>query len=250
MPTYRNDLAMSRNNLGLLLAGLGKRAEAEGEYRKALAILEKLAAEFPAVPDYQIGLGGSYCNLGILIRDRGQAADSLEWFARAIRTLTPVHKREPRNVRARQYLRNSHWSRAQALDQLHKSAEAVKDWDRVIELSTKAEQGWFHALRATSLLQAGQAAEAVTEVAELTKQSNWNAGQWYDFACVYAVASGKIAEKKQVYADRAMELLQKAVKAGWKNAAHMRKDTDLDAIRNRDDFNKLLAELEKPAEKK
>jgi cytochrome c5 len=99
-------------------------------------------------------------------------------------------------------------------------------------------------------------AEAVAEVTELTAPganatglAKWNAGQWYDFACVYAVASGNPgapgADKKQEYADRAIELLQKAVKAGYKDAAHMAKDTDLDALREREDFKKLMAELEK-----
>jgi hypothetical protein len=41
-----------------------------------------------------------------------------------------------------------------------------------------------------------------------------------------------------------MELLQKAVQAGFKDAAHMAKDTDLDPLREREDFKKLLTELE------
>ena len=41
-----------------------------------------------------------------------------------------------------------------------------------------------------------------------------------------------------------MDLLQKAVKAGYKDAAHMKKDPDLDPLRAREDFKKLLAELE------
>jgi hypothetical protein len=41
-----------------------------------------------------------------------------------------------------------------------------------------------------------------------------------------------------------MELLQKAGKAGNKDAAHMKKDTDLDPLRGREDFKKLLTELE------
>ena len=85
----------------------------------------------------------------------------------------------------------------------------------------------------------------VAEVAELTKNAKWNSGQWYNFACVCAVASGKSADKKQEYADRAMDLLQTAVKAGWSDAAHMAKDTDLDPIRGRDDFKKLIEELAK-----
>jgi hypothetical protein len=87
--------------------------------------------------------------------------------------------------------------------------------------------------------------EAVAEVADLTKSERWDADQWYDFACVYAVASGKIDGKKQEFGDRAMDLLQRAVKAGFKDAAHIAKDTDLDPLRDRDDFKKLLADLEK-----
>ena len=65
----------------------------------------------------------------------------------------------------------------------------------------------------------------------------------YDFACIYSIASGKIQDKKQLYADRAMELLRKAVQAGYQNGPHLAKDTDFDLLRNREDFKKLLAEL-------
>ena len=47
-----------------------------------------------------------------------------------------------------------------------------------------------------------------------------------------------------------MALLQQAVKGGFKDDAHMKQDTDLDPLRDREDFKKLMAELEKPAEKK
>ena len=46
-------------------------------------------------------------------------------------------------------------------------------------------------------------------------------------------------------ADRAMQWLHKAVQAGYKDAAHMKSDADLDALREREDFKELLAELQK-----
>jgi hypothetical protein len=64
----------------------------------------------------------------------------------------------------------------------------------------------------------------------------------YGFACVYSVASGKSTDKRQEYADQALDLLHRAAKAGFK-AAHIAKDPDLDPLRGRDDFKKLLAEL-------
>jgi hypothetical protein len=40
-----------------------------------------------------------------------------------------------------------------------------------------------------------------------------------------------------------MALLREAVKQGFTDAAYMKKDPDLDSLRGRADFQKLLAEL-------
>ena len=85
----------------------------------------------------------------------------------------------------------------------------------------------------------------MAEFDELTKSSDWTADQWYSFATVYAVASNKIADKKKEYAGRAMELLHKAVAAGFDQAALMAKDTNLDSLRDREDFKKLVNSLPK-----
>jgi WD40 repeat protein len=103
-------------------------------------------------------------------------------------------------------------------------------------------------VRAMSLAASGQTdmvAEAVADVADLMKLPNWKPGQWYNFACIYSIASGKLSDKKQAYSDRAMDLLKTAVKAGFRDASHMKQDTDLDLLRNREDFRKLIAEMEK-----
>jgi hypothetical protein len=44
--------------------------------------------------------------------------------------------------------------------------------------------------------------------------------------------------------DRAVAWLKQAVAAGYKNAPKLKKDTDLDALRGREDLKKLIAELE------
>ena len=45
-------------------------------------------------------------------------------------------------------------------------------------------------------------------------------------------------------ADRAMQWLTLACAAGYRDAAHMKRDPDLDPLRKRDDFKKLIADLE------
>ena len=98
-----------------------------------------------------------------------------------------------------------------------------------------------------SRVNAGQVAEGVAEVATLRKLPGWTDEFLHLFACVYSVASDKIADEKQNYADRAMELLTKAVKAGFNDAAGLKADKRFDPIRGRDDFKKLLADLEAKA---
>jgi tetratricopeptide (TPR) repeat protein len=232
--------------LVLLLTELGKYDEALAESQAARDIRTKLVEQYPAVPAYQIGLGLTYFNYGVVTIQSGKPAESLEWFDRAVRTLQPIHEHDPRDAIVRQTLQNCHTWRAKAYERLHKFAEAVKDWDRTVVLSPPGDRPKFRMSRATSQIRAGMVVEAVAEVAELTKIPNRNADDSYNFACVYAIASAKIADKKQEHADRAMELLQQAVKAGFTDAAHMAKDTDLDPLRDRDDFQELLDSLLKP----
>src|SRR5262249_3070955 len=154
-----------------------------------------------AIHAYRVGLGGSYCNYGNWFLNGERAGDSLAWFQKAIDTLNPVRQKEPRHLMTTRFLLNSHWNCALADDRLGKYAEAVTHWERGVELGEKVDQPRFRASRATSKCLAGKAEEAVIEVAELTKSATWDADQWYNFACVYSIASGKILDKKQKYAD-------------------------------------------------
>jgi hypothetical protein len=51
-------------------------------------------------------------------------------------------------------------------------------------------------------------------------------------------------ELTQSYGDRAMQMLQQAIDKGYKDAANLKKDKDLDPLRQRGDFKNLLAQLE------
>jgi hypothetical protein len=221
VPEYRKELAITHHSLGIVLYAQPKLAEAVEQHRQEVAIWEKLAADFPAVPEYREGLARAHHMLGISLAAQGEWAEAVEQY------------RQEEAI----------------LEKLAADFPAVPEY--------RIDLGKSYVSRAKTKLWAGQVAEAVAEVAELTAPganetglANWNANQLYSFACVCAVASDKLADKKAEYADRAMELLQKAVKAGYKDAAHMIKDTDLDPLRGRDDFKNLLAELEKKAEKK
>jgi serine/threonine protein kinase/Tfp pilus assembly protein PilF len=245
VPLYRQELGQTHNNLGALLAGQEQWTNAAQQFHKALLIKQKLVDDFPTVLEYRIDLGASFGNYGALLCSSGKPTDSLPWFDRAIRTLTPVHEQNPRVLPARLALRNSYRSRAMAHDELGKYAEAVTDWTRAIELGPPQDQPALRFARADSRVRAGQVDESVAEVAQLRKSAPLTADQWYNFACIYALASSKSAGKKQEYADEAMRMLRRAVQAGYKDAAHMARDKDLEVLHGRGDFKKLLDEMGK-----
>ena len=67
-----------------LLSKTGKPAEAEAEYRKALAIWQKLADDNPAVTDFRSSLACSHRNLGDLLSKTGKPAEAEAEFRKAL----------------------------------------------------------------------------------------------------------------------------------------------------------------------
>jgi tetratricopeptide (TPR) repeat protein len=65
----------------------------------------------------------------------------------------------------------------------------------------------------------------------------------YNIACCHALFVPKAADRAK-QADLAMEWLRQAVAAGYRDSAQIGRDTDLDPLRDREDFKKLLAGLE------
>ena len=90
MPAYRRDLALGLDNLGtrlrdnLFTKNLGERPEAEAAFRRALAIEEKLAADFPAVPGYRFELANSHNGLGNLLMELRRLPEAEAAFRRAL----------------------------------------------------------------------------------------------------------------------------------------------------------------------
>jgi eukaryotic-like serine/threonine-protein kinase len=70
----------------------------------------------------------------------------------------------------------------------------------------------------------------------------------HDSACFRAIASAAFAkgnqpEEAKAESNRAMAWLNKAVEAGFDDAEHLKREKDLDGLRGRDDFRKLIESL-------
>ncbi len=154
----------------------------------------------------------------------------------------------------------SMWGVADSLVQLNRGAEAVpiidecvrRAADKVVDPRLLPE---VMGLRVQHFEKTKDAA-GCRQTAEMWEKLNRaDADSLYNAACFRAVTAAVLrgTDLKSVRqprdadaeAERAMTWLKQAVVGGFKNAAHMKKDKDLDALRQREDFKGLLGELEK-----
>jgi hypothetical protein len=143
---------------------------------------------------------------------------------------------------ARINLRKSHGGRAEALGRLSRHTEAAHDWERALTLADGPKQTFFRLKLADSLARAGEHVRATATADQLIKSGITDPNQLYDTACVFALAAAQAKEKTLAdrYAARSVTLLRQAIDRGFKDLEHMQKDSDLDVLRGRADFQKLL----------
>jgi len=99
--------------------------------------------------------------------------------------------------------------------------------------------------------------EEALRTAQTRRDTGWDPpADAYDAACALArcipivakhekLDADKRKEAVRFYGDEAMQLLRDALAKGFKDAVRMKKNSDLEPLRGREDFQKLLAELEK-----
>jgi tetratricopeptide (TPR) repeat protein len=257
---YRARLAGTYQNLGLIQVAAGRHAAAAATYARAEQLLAPLARAHPEVTEYALPLASICINWGQLLNGSGRSSDALTRLQQGIDLAEAVLRTEPRHTGARYFALNAHGARAQVYQGLRRYADAVKDWDRVIELTEDGSQRWVRrVIRTMNLASAGEHARAAAEADALAADPKAGGeGAWgLAIACARSVQGARSdtrlppAERDalaQRYAARAVALLQKLAREGYfKDPAHataLRTDEDLNALRGRADFQKLLREKE------
>jgi serine/threonine-protein kinase len=216
-PGYRSDLADTQNSLGVLLSDTGRPQEAEETYRTALALRRRLAEEQPGVPDHRNDVAGSLVNLALLRRDRGDFAGARQLLEEARPHHQAALQANPRNPSYRGYYRNNLHALVQTLAGLRDPAAAQEAAARLRELAWDPARDAYEA--ATALAQCIPIVEKDT-----------------------GLSADERRRQAQAYADQVMAMLRHAVTNGYTNAGRLRNDTDLDPLRQRQDFQKLLAD--------
>ena len=95
----------------------------------------------------------------------------------------------------------------------------------------------------------GRPADAAATALERAKLWPGDFHELYNVACELALCVPLVGEhdnQRKQYADQAMAWLRTSVLLGNNDVAHIHKDTDLDPVRDRDDYKALIRRLEQP----
>jgi serine/threonine protein kinase/tetratricopeptide (TPR) repeat protein len=152
---------------------------------------------------------------------------------------------------------NSLWSTAKDLVNLGRNADAIPYLDECLSLSVGKfiHPNFFEVadLRLRHFEKAKNAQECRMTAELWEKQRRPDAGSLYEAAVCRAVTavvllatdkSPEAARKARDENDQAMAWLHRAVAEGYKDMNKLKKDKDLDGLRDRPEFKKLLAKLE------
>ncbi|HTU88894.1 MAG TPA: tetratricopeptide repeat protein [Gemmataceae bacterium] len=243
----------SMDSLALIYNDLGRYGQALKLYEETLALMKaKLGPDHPKTLMCMHYLAFSYSALGRHAEELKLREETLELRKAKLGAGHPDTL-------------FSMWGVAASLIKLKRGAEAIPVIDECFRRAAESAAGQrFLGLADERLRYFEKARDAAgcRTTADLWEKLNCiDPGSFYNAARYRAVTAAVLraadpsptaARLANAELRQAMTWLQKAVAAGYKDAEHMKVDTDLDALRDREDFRKLLAELEagKPREEK
>jgi len=220
--TNRDALAYSRQAIASVLAGAGRLAEALEEFEKARGIRQKMVDENPRLVSYQNVLASCYTNFADDLRKLGRFDRAREGYKEAVAIRERLAKYNPETSLFRSYL-------AYSLRRLG-----------LARLGGGDAAGAVLATRRACTLYEGLPARSGEE--------------WYELACCHAAlaslaglaGSGLSPGDAELEADRAMDLIRRAVAGGHRDARSTRREIALESLRPRADFRLLMMDLAFP----
>jgi hypothetical protein len=263
---YRLQLAVYYEHLGDVLLDAGR--DGDAPYAHSLTIYRQLADTYPTIPDYRQTLATflSHARVNQLVKARRFAeAEAACREAVAIQESLVDGFPQTSGNHAELALSLSALARLRLLDNAPAEARRLAERSRTrMEAAFRNEPSnpWSRRYYSVCLATLGAVAAATGDrelVMELIDRLKSGLSEpildRYNAACVaasYATYLARDAKLPQAQrhkmagtsCDQAMALLRQTVQAGFQNASFIKTDSDLELLHDREDFQKLIAELE------
>lgn len=245
-PHFRRDVARTYQSVGLMHERRQRDEKATDAYQNALRWWEKLVKEYPEEQEYAVGLSSTFLGMGNVTKLVGDLKKADGWYTQAVASIDVNKLRSTNAPQAKNALCSAYWMRAETRTQLKQGDAALGDWDQALALARPGQKPAIQLPRAAALARTGKYREAVEEIRPLVGKAK--AGEsLYRFAAVFAVAADAAKDRTDLadeYADQAIRLLNAAQEGKYFNSganqAKLQNDPDLQALRGRPAFQKLL----------
>jgi tetratricopeptide (TPR) repeat protein len=251
------DTLGSMNNLANSYIQVGEVAKAVAILQDTLHLREGRVKAEPGNSTEQSFLAWTHGQMGEAEQGRVDYSAAAQAYTRSV---DMFEKLDHTGALKHPFFRDRMSRYRQRLALCRKAEQAVKDLEFALKQPATEVPGLLD-MRLRYLLKEQKLPAAVETADKMKERAGDKADQLYNAACAYALCAG--AAKKPVadaggpahpgsdkLPDEAMAVLKQAVTKGYKDVAHMKQDKDLDALRDRPDFKKLLAELEPGGGKK
>lgn len=263
----RSRLTAALGALGDVLTVLHRPQEAEAALRQALTIQEPLVAAFPTQARFRFQLALIQRFLGVLLKDSPRYKESAAAFSEAHRLLKQLIADNPGKLDYRNELAMTLVNFGRLAIKDRKYAQACARLEEALPHCQACVRAYpknpyyldpyrdLQIASAEARLGLGEHANAAVAVQQLLRiefEPAKNAYHAAGFLCrcqALAEKDTKLPEAKrkalmQTYSDNALTAIRKAVASGYTDAAKMKSDKDLEPLRSRADFQKLLSEVE------
>jgi eukaryotic-like serine/threonine-protein kinase len=215
---YQNGVCLSAQRYGIVLESTGRYDEAERLYREAVEIQTKLAARFPQVPRHRIFLSALHNNLGVIEDRRGYLPAAEQRFRQAVDHVTAALQMSPRAPVCHHLFESQTSNLASVLRREGRYQEA----SRLAEtLPRTLPPPWRSYHRPAEILAA--IAAAVEKDANLSDEQR--------------------RELVESCTQRIMDFVREGIERGV-SSDQLKSERGFERVRKRDDFQKLLRELE------
>jgi tetratricopeptide (TPR) repeat protein len=246
VPEYAATLAQVHYNLGLQLTEQCRERDAKTAFDMALSLNEQLVKQHPGATAYAMALAISLILRGSREADAGRFDAALGPLTRAVDVLEPLAAPARKVDGASLQLGKAHGARADVLLRLSRHSEALKDYDRALALDSGENQWYFRIQRALTLAHLKEHVQAAAEAAAGAGEKGLPAYLLQDAAGVHAICSAAVRDDVKLseqYAAKAVALLRQAFEKNYKAIMKdVRSDKNLNALRSRADFQKLMSE--------
>jgi tetratricopeptide (TPR) repeat protein len=270
---FQSALAGTYTNIGDLLSQTGKLAEVLEAYQKVLGIRQRLADAKPAVADLQSDVASSHTSIGYLLSQMGKPAEALQEHEKALDIRQKLADANPAVTRFQRALAQTHNLLGRLLARQQRFVEAFTAIDAGLAIRQKlakadpkntdyvTDLGYSHGYRGWALVRSGQQSKAAVDLRQAVelwaKSKAPNTETRFERSRALALLaglgglgddakSGVAKDEAKEFADRSVAALADAVNTGWALPSEL-KEPDFDALRGRDDFKKLAAEVEEKA---